>query len=413
MLGMDPDGRIPRVGLPEDLANPDRWRYIPEGRLMPGNVFQRILVSSFIAPIFFFEEDVGFGGGVALTDIDFRTQRRREFAGIFVSYTTEGQQKYAMVWQRWLHHRDLPEGGVIQEERSLVRASLGYERPLTLRFFGLGPDTTENDETSYSREHVWAGLHLQQSLPGPGDGLVFHAGMRYERHNLGGGRVSSRPTTEATFPALFLAGDDHDGLWLSTGLRYDTRDSQHNPYSGWMAGLSADAVAGQSHGDVGAILGLHGNWVTPVPGLFHSGGDPEEEHPPTDTLAFDLRLGWAEGDLPFWALPTLGGRDTLRGYIGHRWTGRAAWHASAEYRFWWLPRGFSITDTIRIERLGAALFYDVGSVADGLDDLDDAKVHHSYGVSLRMSLERKALFRFDVGFSDEDINYVVAYGLSF
>ena len=33
---MDPSGRIPKVPLPEDLPNPERWRYIPEGRIMPG-----------------------------------------------------------------------------------------------------------------------------------------------------------------------------------------------------------------------------------------------------------------------------------------------------------------------------------------------------------------------------------------
>ena len=91
--GVDRDGRIPKVALPDDLPNPERWRYIPEGRLKPGNLFQRFLVSSFLAPFVFRSGDVGWGGGIALTDIDFRTQRRREFAGAFLSYTEKGQQK--------------------------------------------------------------------------------------------------------------------------------------------------------------------------------------------------------------------------------------------------------------------------------------------------------------------------------
>ena len=48
--GIDENGRIPRVQLPEDIEHPERWRYIPEGRIKPGNVCQRLLVSSFIAP---------------------------------------------------------------------------------------------------------------------------------------------------------------------------------------------------------------------------------------------------------------------------------------------------------------------------------------------------------------------------
>ena len=64
-LGMDPSGRIPKVPLPEDLPEPTRWRYIPEGRIMPGNMFERLFVSSFVSPQIFFQEDVGLGGGIA------------------------------------------------------------------------------------------------------------------------------------------------------------------------------------------------------------------------------------------------------------------------------------------------------------------------------------------------------------
>ena len=64
-LGMDESGRIPKVPLPQDLPSPTRWRYIPEGRIMPGNAFERLFVSSFISPQIFFREDVGLGGGIA------------------------------------------------------------------------------------------------------------------------------------------------------------------------------------------------------------------------------------------------------------------------------------------------------------------------------------------------------------
>src|SRR5262245_39183939 len=62
LQGMEPSGRIPKVPLPDDLPNPERWRYLPEGRIKPGNIFERFLVSSFIAPFFFFEQDIGAGG---------------------------------------------------------------------------------------------------------------------------------------------------------------------------------------------------------------------------------------------------------------------------------------------------------------------------------------------------------------
>src|SRR6185295_12836474 len=124
-LGMDASGRIPKIPLPEDLPEPTRWRYIPEGRIMPGNMFERLFVSSFVSPQIFFQEDVGLGGGIAITDIDFREQRRREFLGAFLTYTTEGQERYRLVWRRWLHHREIPDGGVAVEERSFLAAAGG------------------------------------------------------------------------------------------------------------------------------------------------------------------------------------------------------------------------------------------------------------------------------------------------
>ena len=150
-----------------------------------------------------------------------------------------------------------------------------------------------------------------------------------------------------------------------------------------------------------------------VPPLFHQGGDDQEENPPTDTLGLGVAVQASAGDLPFYLQPSLGGSHTLRGYIANRFTDDAAWHAVAEYRFWLVPRGFALTDTIRIERVGLALFGEAGTVADSLDDLPAARIHTSYGIGLRFSLERTALFRADVGFSPEDVNVTVGFGLPF
>ena len=411
--GMDRDGRIPKKKLPPDLRNPERWRYIPEGRIKPGNVVQRLFVSSFIAPIFFFEQDVGAGGGVALTDIDFRQQRRKEFAGIFLSHTTEGQERYTMVWQRWLNHREIEDGGIAFEERSYIRGGTGYQKTLTVRFFGLGPDTSEDDETSYTDESVHAQFLIQESFPDPGDRPVYRISINAAHHDLFEGRVSGVPTTDEEYPDLFENSDDYDILSLKGMLRYDTRDSQHAPYKGELLELNLAGIPLQSNAELAAVTSLEANYTFKIPGIFHDDGDADEEHPPTDTFALGGYVIATHGDLPFWALPSLGGTDTLRGYIQNRFTDRSAWHAAAEYRIWFLPRGFPITDAIRIERVGCAFFYDIGTVDDNLNDLMSAAVHDSYGVSLRFFLERTALFRADLGFSDEGTNFTFAFGLSF
>jgi hypothetical protein len=413
LLGMEPSGRIPKVALPPDLPEPARWRYIPEGRILPGNVFQRLLVSSFITPQVFFEQDVGFGGGIALTDIDFRSQRRREFLGAFLTQTTEGQERYRLVWRRWIHHLDLPSGGVAVEERSFVGGAGGYQRTLTRRFFGLGPDTRPGAESSFTDEVEDLALGADLALPGPGSDWVLTVGGRGVHHNLAGGRVSGVPSTDRAFPDLFRQGDGRTEGWATVGLRYDTRDSQHQPYSGWRVGVVADAAPLQSDGSAGAVASTYANVVFRVPPLFHHGGDPEEENPPTDTIAFGAHVDTTLGDLPFYDRPSLGGANTLRGYIANRFTDDSAWHAVAEYRFWVIPRGFRLTRTIRIERVGLALFGEAGTVAGSLVDLPSARIHTSYGVGLRVALERLAVFRADLGFSGEGTNLTIAFGLSF
>ena len=413
LLGMEESGRIPKARLPEDLPEPTRWRYIPEGRIMPGNAFERLFVSSFVSPQIFFREDVGLGGGIALTDIDFREQRRREFLGAFLTYTSEGQERYRLVWRRWLHHREITDGGVVVEERSFLAASGGYQRTLTRRFFGLGPDTRASAESSFTDEVTDAGLRGDLALPGPGGDWIATVGLRGDHHNLARGRVSGVPSTDRAFPELFHDADGRSAGWVSAGLRYDTRDSQHQPYSGWTLGLVADAAPWQSDGSMGAILTGYGSVVFRVPPLLHSGGDAGEENPPTDTFALGFQVDTTVGDLPFYDLPSLGGPSTLRGYIANRFTDDSAWHAVAEYRFWVIPRGFRLTRTIRVERIGLALFGELGTVAPSLGDLPDADVHASYGVGLRISLERVAMFRVDLGFSDEGTNLTVAFGLSF
>lgn len=420
LKGLDGDGRIPKVALPADLPNPARWRYVPEGRIKPGGVVDRLFVTTFIAPILFFEEAVGAGGGIAFTDIDFRNQRRREFLGLFVARSTQGQERYSGVWQRWLDHREVPGGGVAVEERSLVRVRGGYERTLTRRFYGLGGGTTAADETSYVDEVVEAGVQVQKALPSPGGDWVAQVGVRGDRHNLAGGHVPDVPATGTVHPGLVRPADGTATLWLSAGLRWDGRDSQSNPYRGLSLGGTVDCAPLISGGGDGGRAELKGVWALPLPGLFHDGGagrlrasGTAEENPPTDALVIGAFARQAWGGLPFYDLPSLGGRDTLRGFYADRFTDRAAWHAGAEYRLWVLPRGIPFSREVRIERIGLAPFADVGAVAGSWRDLPEPVPRWSVGCGLRLMFERAAVFRIDVAGSKEMTGVNVAFGMPF
>lgn len=413
LQGMEESGRIPKPDYPSDLPNPERWRYLPEARIVEGDIFERFMVSTFFVPLLFFEGDVGAGAGVSLTDIDFRNQRRQEFATSTVTYTTEGQANATIIWRRWLDQRDAENGGVFQEERSYLRAAGGFSRTLTRRYFGIGPDSAEGDESSYTDRVSALELGLQRSLPESGGDWVAEVGVRVETRDLSRGYVESVPSTHLAFPAEFERDDDLDSLWLAGGLRYDTRDSQHNPYRGYSLGGWVHGTPLMTGGRTGAVYGAVGTVVFPLPPLLHDGGDDLEENPPTDRLAFTAQAEDSTGELPFWALPTLGGSDRLRGYIPGRFYDAAAWFTAVEYRVVTIPRGVVFTDRVRVERLGVALFYELGAVGADIGKALDNPAKYSWGFSGRMGLERGAQFRLDLGFSEEGTNLSITYGLSF
>ena len=164
---------------------------------------------------------------------------------------------------------------------------------------------------------------------------------------------------------------------------------------------------------IGAVVSLDASSTIQVPGLFHDGGDGTEDNPPTDVLSVGGFVSATAGDLPFYSLPRLGGDNTLRGFIPRRFADRVAAHGSLEYRLVVLPRGIRFTDTIRFERLGLAAFYDFGTVAGDLGALGRSKLLQSYGLGVRIGLQREAVFRIDLGFSDEGAILTVVFGNSF
>src|SRR5690606_31723420 len=161
-------------------------------------------------------------------------------------------------------------------------------------------------------------------------------------------------------------------------------------------GVGADTAWG-SGGDFGALVGVDAQLVVPMPALLHRGGDQSEENPPTDVIAISGFVRDTVGELPFYSLPTLGGSDTLRGYIGNRSRARDAAPCAVEYSIGIVPRGGVFTETLRIERIGIGVFYEGGTVASGAEDLHQGRYLDSYGMGLRVAFSREATFRIDIG----------------
>jgi outer membrane protein assembly factor BamA len=93
--------------------------------------------------------------------------------------------------------------------------------------------------------------------------------------------------------------------------------------------------------------------------------------------------------VPFYLLPSLGGKNTLRGYYDYRFHDRDMQVFNAESR-WAL-----------FTHLDLAVFADAGKVAPVASDLDLKHMKTSYGAGLRVHSRTSTLARLDVGHGTE------------
>ena len=93
--------------------------------------------------------------------------------------------------------------------------------------------------------------------------------------------------------------------------------------------------------------------------------------------------------VPFYLLPSLGGKNTLRGYLDYRFHDRHMQAFSAESR-WGL-----------FTHLDAAIFADFGKVAATRGDLNFKDLKTSYGAGLRLHNRTYTFARLDFGRSTE------------
>jgi hypothetical protein len=94
--------------------------------------------------------------------------------------------------------------------------------------------------------------------------------------------------------------------------------------------------------------------------------------------------------VPFYLMPYLGGRDTLRGFREYRFRGPHLILLQGEYRFeiW--------------SGLEGALFADAGKVALRRADLDLSNLESDYGFGFRFNTDNGVIMRADVGFGSRD-----------
>ncbi|MBX3468155.1 MAG: BamA/TamA family outer membrane protein [Planctomycetes bacterium] len=265
------------------------------------------------------------------------------------------------------------------------RGHVAYKTDLSTRFYGIGNDTKDDDETSYVFRRGLAVAALGIQLP-----LHFTAEFqeRIASYKIGPGRLEKTPSSRARFPDVPGMRDRINVLTHRIRLTFDTRDSLSAPTRGVFGEFIYD-VADET---LGSTVGFHRF------GLFFTALIPKLK----GRLTTVVRVGgWiVEGrNVPFFEQSSLGGKATNRGYGDGRFVDQNMWLLNLEER--WNVTSFELMGVRNVLQLAA--FVDVGRVLSERDrffTVEDAKI--SVGGALRLLVpDSELVTSIDVGFSEE------------
>ena len=254
-----------------------------------------------------------------------------------------------------------------------------YVNAPDVRYFGIGNDSLEEDQTRFGYSPRGGGARLDLDA---GKYFTLGGGVSYIAIATSGGNTA--PSIEERFspadtPGLdvadfaYINSSAHATLDWRKPLGYsgrgglyrlqfdDYRERDNDLYS--FRSVEAELLQ--------LIPILRANWVIALRGIA------------TITDMDD------DNAVPYFMMPALGGGSTLRGYPDFRFRDRNRLLMNAELR--WTPARF----------MDMAIFYDTGKVAASRNDLDFDDLKESYGIGMRLIGLQGYVFRIEVAHSPE------------
>lgn len=251
-------------------------------------------------------------------------------------------------------------------------------------FFGVGPDSSEDDRTNFRMERVQLegvmGVRLSQWAI-----LALRAG--YIDVNTGRGTDSRFPSVEELFNDEEAPGLDQqpDYVHISPSIVIDYRDQPGNPHSGGMYGFRFTRFDDQE------LEAFNFNRYTIDLRQYFSLGSVQR----VLALWFLTSMDVADSGsrVPFYAMETLGGSETLRGFREFRFRDENRLYLSAEYR-WEAAPAWEF-----------ALFYDAGKVFSDRSDFNLEDLEDNWGFGTRFKFHTGVFMRFDIARSNEGTRF--------
>ena len=271
-------------------------------------------------------------------------------------------------------------------------ADIGYYYYPEEDFFGIGPDSKQEERSNYLLE---SGAYTAAVGFRVNPWLVLGGGAGLVQLSLRSGKDDRFPSTEdvvysAPVPGLEQAPDYYRYL---TAAFVDYRDTPGNAHKGGFFGFQILRVDDKG-----------GNEFEFTRYMF----DARQYVPlgsPQRVLALWFLTNFDDPDpgseVPFYLMRTLGGGNTLRGFREFRFRDRNRMHLSAEYRWEASPV------------LEFALFYDTGKVFSDSDDFNFGHLEDSIGFGARFKTGGSTAMRVEVADSDEATRYSWRFSASF
>ncbi len=247
-------------------------------------------------------------------------------------------------------------------------------------FFGLGPQSAEQNRTSFLMESTEVGADVWWT---PAERLRVGGSVSYLDPSIGSGTDSRFPSSEELFDRTTLPGFrvQPDFRRLDGWVDFDGRDNPSHPRAGgfYQVRLS-DFQDRDLHTFDFRRVEVDVQQYLPI----------SQKHQVIALRASAVVTHADAGnEVPFYYQPTLGGKQTLRGFREFRFRDRNSLSLTAEYRWeaWWA--------------LDPALFVDAGKVASRRNDLDLSDLEVSYGIGFRFHTTNSFVMRFDLAKSRE------------
>ena len=327
-------------------------------------------VTQIVAPMYIHNEFVGSRATLNL----FRYPARGEQIKLIASITEKTERKFQLDAQKLFL-----DGG-----RYSLEGNVGFFKNGTARFFGLGNQTRENQETNYTDREllgfITGGLYV-----GPGRRVTWTERLRNVEIQVGA--VPKIPFTQSVFPAI--KGTGGATVWgHKLAFLDDTRDDTLTPTVGSYFTMFAE-LAQSLTADTNTVFSRYGfDYRILLP-------NQTKQYTSVFRAKLEATVGGAE--IPFFERSSLGGQTTLRGFGVGRFVDNHSLVISVEERI----QLFHLKVFGTVAEVEMAPFLDVGKVTDTFRYRVFSQYEANPGIGFRAIARPNVVARVDVATGNE------------